>query len=186
MAIAVTQVYDRWLELLDSSDVRALGPAPRASLEGFLPTLQMTPDTEQSMAINRIQSGAIVIAGSGMCTGGRIRHHFKHRIWDARNTILIVGFQARGTLGRLLVDGARSIRMFGDDYAVKAQIATLGGLSAHAGQSGLVDWAAAFGNHPRTVLVHGEPEAQEALAQRLREELGREVLIPARGDHLEF
>lgn len=186
MAIRVTEVYDRWLELLDSADVRALGPAPRASLEAFLPTLQMTPETEQSMAINRISAGAIVIAGSGMCTGGRIRHHFKHRIWDAGNTILFVGFQARGTLGRLLVDGARSIRMFGDDYVVKAQIATLGGLSAHAGQSGLIDWAGAFGNHPLTVLVHGEPQAQEALAARLREELGRQVRIPSLGERLDF
>jgi metallo-beta-lactamase family protein len=186
MAIRVTEVYDRWLELLDSDDVRALGPAPRASLEGFLPTLLMTPEPEQSMAINRIQSGAIIIAGSGMCTGGRIRHHFKHRIWDARNTILFAGFQARGTLGRLLVDGMRTIRMFGDEYAVKAQIATLGGLSAHAGQSGLMKWAAGFGNHPLTVLVHGEPKAQQALADRLQEELDREVRIPVRGEQLEF
>jgi metallo-beta-lactamase family protein len=146
----------------------------------------MTPEPEQSMAINRIQSGAIIIAGSGMCTGGRIRHHFKHRIWDARNTILFAGFQARGTLGRLLVDGVRRIQMFGDEYAVKAQIATLGGLSAHAGQSGLVEWAAAFGNHPLTVLVHGEPKAQQALAEQLQTKLGREVRVPVRGEHLEF
>jgi metallo-beta-lactamase family protein len=186
MAIRVTAVYDRWLDLLDRADVRALGPATRASLQGFLPTLLMTPEPEQSMGINRIQSGAIIIAGSGMCTGGRIRHHFKHRIWDARNTVLFAGFQARGTLGRLLVDGVRRIQMFGDEYAVKAQIATLGGLSAHAGQSGLMDWAAGFGNHPLTVLVHGEPKAQQALAERLQEELGHEVRIPVRGEQLGF
>ncbi|MEE4297593.1 MAG: MBL fold metallo-hydrolase RNA specificity domain-containing protein [Wenzhouxiangella sp.] len=174
MAIRVTEVYERWLELLDSVDVRALGPAPRASLEGFLPTLSMTPESEQSMGINRIQSGAFIIAGSGMCTGGRSRHHFKHRIWNACNTILFAGFQARGTLGRLLVDGVRRIQMFGDEYAVKAQIATLGGLSAHAGQSELMEWAAGFGNHSLTVLVHGEPKAQQALAYRLQEELGGE------------
>ena len=186
MAIAVTRVYDSWLQILDDDDVRALGAAPRASLEGFLPTLKLTEATEASMAINRIHAGAIVIAGSGMCTGGRIRHHLKHRIWDARNTLLFVGFQARGTLGRLLVDGARSIRMFGDDYVVKAQIATLGGLSAHAGQSGLLDWAAAFDNSPSTVLVHGEPQAQDALAARLRRELGYQVRVPERGEHIRF
>jgi metallo-beta-lactamase family protein len=186
MAIAVTRVYDRWLEFLDDDDVRALGQSPRASLEGFLPTLNLTPETEQSMAINRIRSGALIIAGSGMCTGGRIRHHFKQRIWDASNTIVFVGFQARGTLGRLLVDGVRNIRMFGDDYHVKAQIETLGGLSAHAGQSGLVDWAAAFENRPRMALVHGEAQAQDVLAGRLRRELQRDVITPARGESISF
>jgi hypothetical protein len=116
------------------------------------------------MAINRIQSGAIIIAGSGMCTGGRIRHHFKQRIWDANNTILFVGFQAAGTLGRLLVDGMRRIRLFREDYEVKAQIETLGGLSAHAGQRGLIDWVSAFDHVTAVVLVHGEPRAQDALA----------------------
>ena len=96
------------------------------------------------MAINRIKSGAIIIAGSGMCTGGRIRHHFKQRIWDDRNAILFTGYQARGTLGRLLVDGALNIKLFGEEYVVKARIETLGGLSAHAGQSELVDWAGQF------------------------------------------
>jgi len=186
MAIAVTRVYDAWLEILDSDDVRALGAAPRASLESFLPTLKLTEATEASMAINRIQSGAIIIAGSGMCTGGRIRHHFKHRIWDARNTLLFVGFQARGTLGRQIVDGARSIRMFGDEFAVKAQVATLGGLSAHAGQSSLVEWASGFTGNPTTVLVHGEEKAQDVLAERLRRELGREVLVPGLGESITF
>ena len=186
MAIAVTRVYDHWLKLLDRDDVRALSDAQRASLEHFLPTLALTETTAASMAINRVQGGAIVIAGSGMCTGGRIRHHLKQRIWDARNTVIFVGFQARGTLGRLLVDGVRSIRLFGDDYAVKAQIATLGGLSAHAGQGGLVAWLGAFDPPPRTVLVHGEPQAQDALAARLREELRIDPALPLRGERFSF
>jgi metallo-beta-lactamase family protein len=186
MAINVTRVYDHWLTLLDGHDVRALSEGHKASLRGFLPTLRQTPDTEQSMAINRIKQGAIIIAGSGMCTGGRIRHHLKQRVWDARNTVVIVGFQARGTLGRLLVDGIRKVRLLGDEFVVKAQIATLGGLSAHAGQSQLVAWRAAFGRGPVTLLVHGEVSAQEALAERLQEELGIEVEVPAQGDRFSF
>jgi metallo-beta-lactamase family protein len=186
MAIEVTRLYDRWLELLDRDDVRQLEKAPRTGLEEFLPKLKLTAETEESMAINRIKSGAIIIAGSGMCTGGRIRHHFKQRIWDDRNTIIFVGFQARGTLGRLLVDGVRRIRFFGSDFQVRARIETLGGLSAHAGQSGLVRWADAFEGAPHFVLVHGEPQAQDALAARLREKPGRLVSVPQRGEQLSF
>jgi metallo-beta-lactamase family protein len=186
MAIAVTRVYDHWLKLLDEGDVRTLNESQRASLEKFLPTLQLTESTDASMAINRIKKGALIIAGSGMCTGGRIRHHFKHRIWDARNTVIFVGFQAQGTLGRLIVDGVSPIRMFGDEFVVKARVATLGGLSAHAGQSGLVAWLGAFDPAPRTVLVHGETGAQAALAARIRGELGIEVEIPARYESIDF
>jgi metallo-beta-lactamase family protein len=186
MAISVTRVYDSWLRLLDSQDVRQLSDVHKTSLENFLPTLNMTQDTEESMAINRIKGGAIIIAGSGMCTGGRIRHHMKQRIWDDRNTLIFTGYQSRGTLGRVLVDGARHIKMFGDDYIVKANIETLGGLSAHAGQSGLVDWLGAFEGSPRTLLVHGEPSAQKSLAQRIQRELGLTVEIPARGERIDF
>jgi len=186
MAIAVTRVYDRWLHALDGEDVRHLSAAHRDSLERFLPKLNLAMETEASMAINRIKGGAIIIAGSGMCTGGRIRHHLKHRIWDNRNTVLFTGYQARGTLGRLLVDGAGSIRMFGDEFVVKARIETLGGLSAHAGRSGLVAWIRAFEPPPRTFLVHGEARAQDALADVLRREHHRSVDIPARGESIEF
>ncbi|MHA7817548.1 MAG: MBL fold metallo-hydrolase RNA specificity domain-containing protein [Pseudohaliea sp.] len=186
MAIAVTRVYDHWLRLLDAEDVKTLSENQRASLENFLPTLKLTESTDASMAINRIRKGALIIAGSGMCTGGRIRHHFKHRIWDASNTVIFVGFQAAGTLGRLIVDGASTIRMFGEEFVVKANVATLGGLSAHAGQSGLVAWLGAFDPAPRTVLVHGEAGAQKALAARIRGELGIETEIPGRYDSIEF
>jgi metallo-beta-lactamase family protein len=186
MAIAVTRVYDRWLHTMDGDDVRHLSDVHRNSLEEFLPTLNLAMETEESMAINRIKGGAIIIAGSGMCTGGRIRHHFKQRIWDDRNTIIFTGYQARGTLGRILVDGARSIRMFNDDFAVNASIETLGGLSAHAGQSGLLDWIGAFEPPPRTLLVHGEPVAQDALAEKLWQAQKLRVEIPARGDSIVF
>jgi metallo-beta-lactamase family protein len=186
MAIAITRVYDRWLTALDSDDVRQLSDVHKSSLENFLPRLNMSQTTEESMAINRIKGGAIIIAGSGMCTGGRIRHHLKQRIWDDRNTLVFTGFQATGTLGRILVDGAKNIKMFGDDFAVKARIETLGGLSAHAGQSGLVNWIGAFTPPPRTLLVHGEPRAQDALSERLWHEQKLAVEIPARGDSIVF
>jgi metallo-beta-lactamase family protein len=181
MAIAITRVYDRWLDMLNGDDVRQLSEVQKTSLEKFLPTLNLAMDTEESMAINRIKGGAIIIAGSGMCTGGRIRHHFKQRIWDDRNTIIFTGYQARGTLGRVLVDGAGNIRMFGEEYVVKARIETLGGLSAHAGQSELVAWVKEFGPDTRTYLVHGEPRAQDALADRLWRESSIKVEIPGRG-----
>lgn len=186
MAIDVTRVYDRWFDLLDGDDVRQLSDVHKISLEKFLPSLNLTPGTEESMAINRIKGGAIIIAGSGMCTGGRIRHHFKQRIWDNRNTIIFTGFQARGTLGRILVDGAKNIKIFNEEYVVKARIETLGGLSAHAGQSQLLDWIADFKPAPRTLLVHGEPRAQEALANKLWNDQGLKVEVPMRGQSIIF
>ncbi|MEQ9465117.1 MAG: MBL fold metallo-hydrolase [Haliea sp.] len=186
MAIEVTRTYDRWLELMDGDDMRELSDVHRDSLAEFLPRLQLTADTEQSMAINRIKSGAIIIAGSGMCTGGRIRHHFKQRIWDSRNTVIFVGFQARGTLGRLLVDGMKNVKLFGEEYAVKARMETLGCFSAHAGQTELLAWAANFQPAPRIALVHGEPKAQDVLADKLWDELQVRAAIPATGESIAF
>ncbi|MEE4143636.1 MAG: MBL fold metallo-hydrolase [Halieaceae bacterium] len=186
MAIAVTRVYDRWLKLLDGDDVRQLSEVHKSSLEKFLPTLNLAVSTEESMAINRIKGGAIIIAGSGMCTGGRIRHHFKQRIWDRRNTVIFTGYQARGTLGRVIVDGASNIRMFGEEYVVKARVETLGGLSAHAGQRQLMEWVAGFQPRPRTLLVHGEPKAQDAMADKLWREQHLKVEIPAQGHSIVF
>jgi len=186
MAIAVTRVYDRWLKLLDGDDIRHLSDAHKSSLENFLPTLNLASGTDESMAINRIKSGAIIIAGSGMCTGGRIRHHFKQRIWDRRNTVIFTGYQAKGTLGRVIVDGAKNIKMFGEDYVVKARVETLGGLSAHAGQCELLAWVAGFQPPPRTLLVHGEASSQDAMADKLWKDQSLKVKIPARGDSIVF
>jgi metallo-beta-lactamase family protein len=186
MAAEVTRVYDHWLHILDQQDVRCLTDIGRKSLESFLPTLQVSQSAEESMAINEVKKGAIIIAGSGMCTGGRIRHHFKHRIWDSRNTIIFIGFQAQGTLGRLLVDGRESIRMFGEEFVVKAQIATLGGFSAHAGQSELIDWARNFSPVPRLILIHGESLALQTLSAKLENDHGIKSEIPRRGSTIEF
>lgn len=178
MAISVTRVYDRWLEQMDPGDIKALDDADKESLRTFLPTLRPTVTPEESMAINKIKNGAIIIAGSGMCTGGRIRHHFKHRIWNERNTIIFAGFQARGTLGRSLVDGTKHIKLFKEDYVVKAKIETLGGFSAHAGQNELVEWVSHFRTKPKVILVHGEAEALDVLSQKLWDEKGISAEIP--------
>lgn len=186
MAIRVTGVYDRWLQQLDGAIVRALSARHRSSLAAFLPSLNLSVTPEDSMAINKVKRGAIIIAGSGMCTGGRIRHHFKQRIWERRNAILFSGFQASGTLGRLLVDGVKQIRLFGEEYVVKAQIATLGGFSAHAGQRELLQWCAHFETSPRVVLVHGEPRSLDGLADALWREQGVRAEIPQSGQSLAF
>jgi metallo-beta-lactamase family protein len=169
MAIEVTRVYDQWFDAMAKQDQQVLDHYDARSLEQFLPILTLTPSVEESMQINRLKNRVIVIAGSGMCTGGRIHHHFKHRIWRENTHIVFAGFQARNTPGRRLVDGARTLRMFGDDFAVKAQVHTLGGFSAHASRSELLDWAAAIGGYPKFRLVHGEPEALEVMRDTLAE-----------------
>jgi metallo-beta-lactamase family protein len=167
MAIEVTKVYDRWFKSLDSQEIEQATPKAHSIIKDFIPRLFLSVSTENSMAVNNITKGALIIAGSGMCTGGRIRHHFKQRIWDSRNTIVFCGYQAQGTLGRLLVEGKKNIKIFNETYAVNAQIETLGGFSAHAGQQELIDWVANFDDSTRVILVHGDPEALEVLSQRL-------------------
>lgn len=186
MALQVTKLYEKWLHLLDADDVKELTDVQKRSLEEFLPSLQISETPQDSMAINEFSKGVIVIAGSGMCTGGRIRHHLKHRVWRAENTLLFVGFQANGTLGRKLVDGASSIRMFNEEFAVKAAIETLGGFSAHAGQNELVEWITGFSNKPEVALVHGETQSMQALATRLEREHGMACQIPARNEEISF
>jgi metallo-beta-lactamase family protein len=167
MAIEVTKVYDRWFKSLDSQEIEQATPKAHSIIKDFIPRLFLSVSTENSMAVNNITKGVLIIAGSGMCTGGRIRHHFKQRIWDSRNTIIFCGYQAQGTLGRLLVEGKKNIKIFNETYAVNAQIETLGGFSAHAGQQELIDWVANFDDSTRVILVHGDPEALEVLSQRL-------------------
>ncbi|MBC3764450.1 MBL fold metallo-hydrolase RNA specificity domain-containing protein [Neptunicella marina] len=167
MAIEVTKVYDHWFNQLDKEDIKLVRPAAHSILKDFIPRLLLSSSPQDSMAINKISKGALIIAGSGMCTGGRIRHHFKQRIWDSRSTVIFCGFQARGTLGRLLVDGKKHIKLFGEDYLVKARIETLGGFSAHAGQSELIEWVSHFKGSPRIMLVHGESTALDTLSNKL-------------------
>jgi metallo-beta-lactamase family protein len=166
MASKVTEVYDRHVELFDSKarDVWRGQPHPFR-----LPNLRYTESVEESRGINAHERGAIIIAGAGMCNGGRIRHHLRQNLGRREAHVMFVGYQSRGTLGRRLVDGAPRVKMLGEDIQVNAQRHTVGGLSAHADQPGLLAWYAGFANKPPVVLVHGEDDAREALAAKLRE-----------------
>lgn len=168
MAIATTEVYHRYQDVFNYEDKSALRQAKSGSLHTYLPVLRYSRSTEESIAINKITDGAIIIAGSGMCNGGRIRHHLKHNLWRRNAHVIIVGYQAIGTPGRALVDGAKRLRVAGEDVAVNATIHTLGGFSAHAGQQQLLDWINAFHKpRPHTYLIHGEADAKKALQQQL-------------------
>ena len=178
MAIEATRVYARHHELYDEEAQQMWHENAETPL---LPNLHMSKDTEESMALNDRKAGAIIIAGSGMVTGGRIKHHIKHHAWRPNTHIMIVGFQARGTPGRALVDGAKDLRLWGEEIRIAARVHTIGGLSAHADQEGLTEWYGAFKDHPPIVLVHGEPDAMESLAGRLRKQHKARVMISAYG-----
>ncbi len=171
MGIEATEAYSRYRHLYGA---RLFGPDSHLP---DLPNFHMTRSTEESMTINQVRSGAIIIAGSGMCSGGRIHHHLKNNIWRPECHLLIVGYQAHGTLGRRLVDGVEQIKLFGENYAVRARVHTIGGLSAHADQADLLEWYGAFDNRPRVYLVHGEERAQLPLLAKLRSELDAPAAI---------
>src|SRR5690606_36969983 len=111
-----------------------------------MPGLHFTRETAASMGINSVDGGAIILAGSGMCNGGRIRHHLKHNLWKQRSSIVFVGYAAEGTLARRIIDGHPEVRVFNEDIPVRAQVWTINGFSAHAGQPELLDW---LGDAPR-------------------------------------
>ena len=144
--------------------------------------LRFIADVEESKALNNIKGGAIIISASGMCDAGRIIHHLAANLPRAQNAIVITGFQAYGSLGRRLVDKVQKVRLFGEEIPVKASIHTIGGLSAHADQAGLLDWLKGFEQPPGTVfVVHGEPESSSVLAECIRDELHwKNVIIPER------
>ncbi len=167
MAIAATKVYSNYQNVYNPEDVTAIRQGAIGTLKTFLPVLRYSNSTEESMALNRIEAGAIFIAGSGMCNGGRIRHHLKHNVWRRNAHVIIIGYQAQGTPGRALVDGARTFNIGGEKIEVNASIHTLGGFSAHASQSQLLDWALQFKEpRPRLYLIHGDAEAKAALSTR--------------------
>ncbi len=178
MAIEATEVYSRFRRLYGARLFEAGSSLPD------LPHFRRTRTPQESMEINDIRAGAIVIAGSGMCSGGRILHHLKNNIWRPECHLVIVGFQAYGTLGRRLVDGAETVRLYGDEYRVRINVHTIGGLSAHGDQADLLAWYGAFENRPPLYLVHGEPRAQQALVRRMRAELDAPVSIAERGQRI--
>lgn len=185
MAIAATEIYHRYQDIFNDEHHAALRQSRSGSLHSFLPVLRYTRTTEESMALNRIEKGAIIIAGSGMCTGGRIRHHLKHNLWKKSAHVVIVGYQARGTPGRALVDGEKIFRLGSEEIIVNAQIHTLGGFSAHASQTQLIGWLNAFSNKPVIYLFHGESGAKQALNNKLLQKKWRSH-IPRYGTSIQI
>ena len=184
MAIEASTVYARYAHLYDDEAARLWNR--RGAGRALLPHFQLSRTANQSRAINKIRSGAIVLAGSGMCEGGRIKHHLKNNIWRSGCHVVIVGYQAEGTLGRRIVDGAKRIRLWGETIRVAATIHTVGGLSAHADQDGLAAWYRGFENRPPLYLVHGEKPAQEALRDRLKRELSAHVALAQPGTKVDL
>ncbi len=154
MATKVTAVYKKWDKLL-SKNCKKYKKHPFEFEQ-----LRLVKDVEESKAINKIERGAVIIAGSGMCNGGRILHHLKNRVWNPRNALLFVGYQAKGTLGREIVDGAKFIKIFHEEIIVKAKVHTINGFSAHADQRELLEWMSEFERLERIFLIHGEYDKQ--------------------------
>lgn len=184
LAISATEIYKNNPQCYDEE-------ARRYILENKnpvdFPTLKLTRTVDESKAINENSDPAIIISASGMCEAGRIRHHLKHHLWEENSTILFVGHQAQGTLGRRLVDGEKQVRIFGEDITVKAKIEYIEGFSGHADQKTLLNWLGNFEKKPQTVfVVHGDPEAQDAYASLITDTYGIRTIIPERGDVFEI
>lgn len=184
MAINATGIYRRHPECFDDE---TLARFARADPFG-LPHLHYSRGSHESRAINDIEGGAVVLAGSGMATGGRILHHMQHNLWREECSFVFVSFASHGTLARQIIDGAEEVRVMGRTVAVRAGVHTINGFSAHAGQRELTEWRRAAGTSARTVLVHGEADVMDAFARHLQEAIPGlgEVHCPARHEVLEL
>jgi len=180
MAIAATNIYRKFPDLFDE-ETRAL--VRKTNMTRDIPYLHTVESGAESMELNHAKGPCLVMAGSGMCNAGRILHHFRHNLWKKDTLVAIVGFQAQGTLGRLLVDGAKEVRVFGERIAVKAEVHTLNGFSAHAGQSDLLDWFSHLApSKPRVFLTHGETKGRSTLAGKILERHQLSAECPELGD----
>ena len=176
LAISATEIFKRNPDCFDqeTKDLLLGGEKP---LE--VPEIIYTQTTEESKAINEDSRPGIIISASGMCDSGRIKHHLKHHLWREESHIVIIGYQGEGTIGRRIVDGAKSVRLFGEEIAVKAHIHTLGGFSAHADQKGLLEWLAHFKNPQLEIFVnHGEEKVSMELSQVIQQQFHFKTIVP--------
>ncbi|MEA3223445.1 MAG: MBL fold metallo-hydrolase [Thermodesulfobacteriota bacterium] len=176
LAIKATEIFKRNRKYYDEEAMAIVN-------KGFdpfsMPNLHYTPSTKESIAINERPGSAIIIAGSGMCTAGRIKHHLKHNLWREGASIVIVGFQAQGTTGRKMIEGQKSVKIFREDVAVKAKVFTIGGFSAHADQRDLLEWVGNFAeSRPGVFVIHGEVKASEELARVIHKQFGLQTHVP--------
>lgn len=175
-------IYSRHKECFDEEALDLIEHRHKQILDATF-----TSSVEESQSLNKIKSGAIIIAGSGMCEGGRIRHHFKHNLWRKECSVVFVGFQAQGTLGRRIVDGAKHVKILGEEIAVKASVHTIGGFSAHADRDELLDWLKVIkgkANPLKVCVVHGEEETSLIFAQHIKERLGLSPFVPMKNDEM--
>jgi metallo-beta-lactamase family protein len=174
MAISATEIFARHPECYDPQ----VADLFRAGHDPFeLPGLHFTRDASASMAINNLAGGAVILAGAGMCNGGRVRHHLKHNLWRRQCSVVFVGYAAAGTLARQIIDGAKRVRLFGEEVQVHADIRTINGFSAHADRDELLAWHRQIGPS-RTFLVHGDEAVMRAFAPQLE---GTQVELPTLG-----
>lgn len=179
MATRATEVYNNYADQLSQ---KCQDYKDRDGTVFDFEWLTFTPDAEASKAINDVDRRAIIIAGSGMCTGGRILHHFKHRLWNRKNAVIFVGYQVVGTLGRQMVDGARYVKIYREEILVRASIHTVNGFSAHADQSAIVKWVSKMKDLNRIFLIHGEEDKQVILRSVLENVLEQKVHIVEPGE----
>ena len=185
LAISATEVFRNNMELFDEETKHAISQGDNP-LE--FPGLKFTMTADESKALNERNTPAIIISASGMCEVGRIKHHLKHNLWNPKNTILFVGYQAPGTLGYNIVNGAKKVKIFGEEIAVNARVEYIEGYSGHADQEWLMNFVYSFrGQKPKHIfLVHGEEDSQEVLKQKIEEEANIPVTIPNFGEMYEL
>ncbi len=184
MAIEATTIYRRNTELFDQE---ALSMVQSGELRRSLATAQPCTSPAASRALNDVKGPCLIMAGSGMCTGGRIMHHLRHNLPLPETAVLIVGFQSPGTMGRKLVDGEQMVMIMGEEIPVRASIHTMGGFSAHADQNGLLDWYGVMApSRPRTIVTHGEDRARKAFSGLLQQRFGVQAECPALDDVIEI
>ena len=175
MATTATEVFKKNAQVFDD-ETKAYILSGDHPLD--FPNLKFTRNTADSQMLNDDKTAKIIISASGMCEAGRIRHHLKHNLWDSRNSIVFVGYQAEGTLGRILVEGAKEVKLFGEPIMVGAEIYNLEGFSGHADQKGLLDWLGGFQAEPKHIfLVHGEADSKRDFAAKVKEVFGYEPIV---------
>lgn len=184
LATSVTDVFRKHLDYFDDE---ARSYVENGDYPLDFPNLHFTHSTEESKALNDLKEPVIIISASGMCEAGRIKHHLKHNLWRSDSTIVFVGYQAKGTLGRRILEGEKTVNIFGEEITVNAEIQNIESFSGHADQKGIMDWISSFKKKPKKVfIVHGEDSAQKVLSEKIKDVFNIETVIPSKYDTYDF
>jgi len=184
LATSVTDVFRKYLDYFDDE---ARSYVENGDYPLDFPNLHFTHSAEESKALNDLKEPVIIISASGMCEAGRIKHHLKHNLWRSDSTIVFVGYQAKGTLGRRILEGEKTVNIFGEEITVNAEIQNIESFSGHADQKGIMDWISLFKKKPKKVfIVHGEDSAQKVLSEKIKDVFNIETVIPSKYDTYDF